>query len=267
MMRAGTLPAKPVAARGPARGGPAWLAGAGGIAAFLLVWQVVAISGLMPASLLPAPTAIPAAFGREIAGGFWLLAVGQSLHHYLIGVVIGSALGVAAGVAVGESAAIEAWQAGLARLLRPIPPLAWVPFALIWFGVSETAAAFIIAISVFWVNYFATLAAVKQVDPGLRELGRAFGHGGLIARLGKIVLPAASPGIFGGLRAGFGQGWMVVVASELFGIPGIGQRMMEASGMLATDIVVVYMLTIALLYGLSDWLFQSLVKRSLSWMA
>ncbi|MDE2198823.1 MAG: ABC transporter permease subunit [Rhodospirillales bacterium] len=225
------------------------------------------MSGLMPASLLPPPSAVPAAFGGEISGGFWLLAVGQSLHHYVIGVVLGSLLGVAAGVAVGQSAAVEAWQAGLARLLRPIPPLAWIPFALIWFGVSEAAAAFIIAISVFWLNYFATLAAVKQVDPGLLELGRAFGHGGLVARLVKIVLPAAAPGIFGGLRAGFGQGWMVVVASELFGIPGIGQRMMEASGMLATTIVVVYMLTIALLYGASDWLFQRLAARSLSWTA
>ena len=87
----------------------------------------------------------------------------------------------------------------------------------------------------------------------------------MLARLGKIVLPAAAPGIFGGLRAGFGQGWMVVVASELFGIPGIGQRMMDASGLLATQIVVVYMLTIALLYGLSDWLFQLTSRRFLAW--
>ena len=107
---------------------------------------------------------------------------------------------------------------------------------------------------------------MKIVDPGLIELARAFGHRGLYAELGKIVLPAAAPGIFGGLRSGFGQGWMVVVASELFGIPGIGQRMMDASGLLATNIVVLYMLTIALLYGLSDWLFQRLTQRFLAWL-
>ena len=241
-------------------------AGGAGLAAFLLLWEAVARSGLMPATLLPPPSEIPATFWRELEAGVWLRVVGQSLHHYLIGVVVGSLLGVAAGVCVGQSALIEAFQAGLARLLRPIPPLAWIPFALIWFGVSEAAAAFIIAISVFWLNYFATLAAVKIVDPGLIELARAFGHRGLYAELGKIVLPAAAPGIFGGLRSGFGQGWMVVVASELFGIPGIGQRMMDASGLLATNIVVLYMLTIALLYGLSDWLFQRLTQRFLAWL-
>lgn len=238
----------------------------GGVVGFLLLWEAVARSGLLPPALIPPPSAIPAAFIGELGNGIWPQVVLQSLHHYLIGVAIGSLLGVAVGVAVGQSPVFEAAQAGLARMLRPIPPLAWIPFALIWFGVSEAAAAFIISISVFWLNYFATLSAVKQIDPGMIELARAFGHKGMAARLFKIVLPAAAPGIFGGLRAGFGQGWMVVVASELFGIPGIGQRMMDASGLLATQIVVVYMLTIALLYGLSDWLFQLTSRRFLAWV-
>ncbi len=242
------------------------LAAALGVALFLALWEVLALSGVMPPALVPPPSAVPGAFLSELASGTWPLVVLESLRHYFIGVAIGSILGVGAGVGVGQSASIEAAQAGIARLLRPIPPLAWIPFALIWFGVSEAAAAFIIAISVFWLNYFATLSAVKQVDPGLIELARAFGHGGSIARLFKIVLPAAAPGILGGLRAGFGQGWMVVVASELFGIPGIGQRMMDASGLLATQIVVLYMLTIALLYGVSDWAFQSLTRRLLAWL-
>lgn len=242
------------------------LAAGGGIVLFLAVWQALAMSGVMPPALVPPPSAVPGAFVTELLSGTWPLVVMESLRHYLIGVIIGSLLGVAAGVAVALSPATEAAQAGIARLLRPIPPLAWIPFALIWFGVTETAAAFIIAISVFWLNYFATLSAVKQVDPGLVELARAFGHSGGWARLFKIILPAAAPGILGGLRAGFGQGWMVVVASELFGIPGIGQRMMDASGLLATQIVVLYMLTIALLYGVSDWAFQSATRRLLSWL-
>ncbi len=237
-----------------------------GVIVFLLLWEGVARSGLLPPALIPPPSIVPATFVEELTNGIWPLVVLQSLHHYLIGVTIGSLLGVAAGVAVGQSPTLEAAQAGLARMLRPIPPLAWIPFALIWFGVSETAAAFIISISVFWLNYFAALTAVKQIDPGMIELARAFEHNGILARLGKIVLPAAAPGIFGGLRAGFGQGWMAVVASELFGIPGIGQRMMDASGLLATQIVVLYMLTIALLYGLSDWLFQLTSRRFLAWV-
>ena len=67
------------------------------------------------------------------------------------------------------------------------------------------------------------------------------------------------------MRAGLGQGWMAVVAAELFGIPGIGQRMTEAAGLLATDVLVLYMLTIALLYGLSDLVFEAVTQRVLAW--
>ncbi len=255
-----------------AAGGAAWrrrwyprLAPVAGVAAFLLLWQGLVAGGVLPPSLVPPPSVIPGTFYRELASGIWAKVVAESLGHYLIGVGAGSLFGIAFGVVVGLSPRIEAAQEGIARLLRPIPPLAWIPFALIWFGVSETAAAFIIAITVFWLNYFATLGAVKMVDPGYLELARAFGHGALLDRLLKIVLPAASPGIVSGLRAGLGQGWMAVVAAELFGIPGIGQRMMDAAGLLATNIVVLYMLTIAVLYGLSDWLFQIVSRRILAW--
>ncbi len=81
----------------------------------------------------------------------------------------------------------------------------------------------------------------------------------------KVILPGAAPGILSGLRAGLGQGWMTVVAAELFGIEGIGQRMMEASGLLTTEIVVLYMFSIALLYGISDYVFVRIQQKILAW--
>ena len=208
---------------------------------------------------------MPGAFLHELQDGIWFAAVGDSLSHYATGVILGSLLGIAVGTAVALLPHFDAAQAWVARLLRPIPPLAWIPFALIWFGASETAAAFIIGIGVFWLNYFATQSAVRAVDPGLLELAAAFGQGGFFRCLRKVVLPAASPGILSGVRAGLGQGWMAVVAAELFGIPGIGQRMTEAAGLLATDVLVLYMLTIALLYGLTDLVFESVTQRVLAW--
>lgn len=236
-----------------------------GLAGFLLAWEAAARSGIVAQSLVPPPSAVPAALVSEIRLGVWPAMVLASLNHYLIGFAIGSALGVAAGVAVALFPRLEAAQAWVARVLRPIPPLAWIPFAIIWFGISETAAAFIIAIGIFWINYFTAHAAVEAVDRDLLEMARAFGHRSIGARLRKVILPAASPGILSGLRAGLGQGWMTVVAAELFGITGIGQRMNEAAGLLATEVVIVYMLTIALLYGLSDTLFVMVRNRLLQW--
>ena len=237
-----------------------------GLAVILGSWELVVHTGLLPPNLVPPPSAVPAAFLSEWRNGFWLRSIAASLNHYLTGLAIGSALGILAGIAVTLSPRIAAAQSGVARLLRPIPPLAWIPFALIWFGATETAAAFVIAIGVFWVNYFATVAAVAAIDPGLYELAAAFGRRGLGPRLATIVLPGAAPGMLSGLRTGLGQGWMAVVAAELFGIPGIGQRMSEAAGLLATNVLVLYMLTIALLYAASDAAFQLVSRRVLSWM-
>ncbi len=238
---------------------------AAGLAGFLLLWEGLGRSGLIETHLLPPPSTIPPALMSEIREGFWQVMVWSSLRHYTIGFVLGSVLGVTLGVAVALFPRVEASQAWLARVLRPIPPLAWIPFAIIWFGISETAAAFIISIGIFWINYFTAMAAVQAVDKDLIEVARAFGHRSFPALLGKVILPGAAPGILSGLRAGLGQGWMTVVAAELFGIQGIGQRMIEASGLLATDIVILYMFSIALLYGVSDYIFVRIQERVLAW--
>ena len=241
------------------------LASAAGLVVFLLIWEAVARSGLVAPTLLPAPSALPGALITEVKLGFWHTMVIASLEHYLIGLFLGSLLGIACGMAVALFPRVEAAQAWLARVLRPIPPLAWIPFAIIWFGVTQSAAAFIISIGIFWINYFAALTAVEAVDKELIELSNAFGHRSFFARLVKVVLPGAAPGILGGFRAGLGMGWMTVVAAELFGIVGIGARMNEAAGLLATEVVIVYMLTIAFLYAVSDTAFVRVRNRLLQW--
>ena len=236
-----------------------------GLVGVLLIWEVISRSGSIETYLLPPPSTIPPALVSEIEEGIWQAMVVASLRHYAIGFALGSFLGVTLGVAVALFPIVEASQAWLARVLRPIPPLAWIPFAIIWFGISETAAAFIIAIGIFWINYFTAMSAVQAVDKDLIEVARAFGHRSYPALLRKVILPGAAPGILSGLRAGLGQGWMTVVAAELFGIPGIGQRMMEAAGLLATEVVMLYMFSIALLYGVSDTAFMLVQKRILAW--
>lgn len=236
-----------------------------GLIGFLFIWEAIARSGWIETHLLPPPSTLPVTLTSEISLGFWQSMVWASLRHYTIGFLLGSILGVTLGVSVALFPRVEASQAWLARVFRPIPPLAWIPFAIIWFGISETAAAFIISIGIFWINYFTAMAAVQAVDKDLIEVARAFGHRSFFALLRKVILPAAAPGILSGLRAGLGQGWMTVVAAELFGIAGIGQRMIEASGLLASEVVVLYMFSIALLYGVSDFIFVKIQDRILAW--
>ena len=241
-----------------------WLAPLG-LLVFLLGWEAVPRLGLVSSLLLPPPSSLPAAFWREISGGWWLTATLDSLGHYSVGLVLGTGIGVALGVAAALWSDLDSFLSWIVRLLRPVPGLAWVPFAIVWFGISEAAATFIIVIGVLWINFYASYGAAKAVDKDLIELAESFGHKGVWRQLLPIVLPASASGILSGVRTGLGQAWMAVVAAELFGIPGLGQRMMQASSLWATDVVVVYMITIAVLYGLTDILFVWLRDRLLSW--
>jgi len=261
------LPAVPAARRARLNAFGSVGLGAAGLLAFLLIWQAVPSLGLVNPMMLPGPLAIPSAFQSEVASGMWLTAVTGSLSHYTLGLVAGSALGIALGVLTGMSRVAEDLTAWVVRVLRPIPGLAWAPFAIIWFGVTPSAAVFIITISVFWIVFFAAHGAVRAVDRDLLEVAEAFGFRAAHEKLLKIYLPAAMPGILVGLRTALGQAWMAVVAAEIFGVPGLGHRMIEASALLATDIVIVYMLTMAALYGLLDSLFLLAQNWLLRWKA
>ena len=258
--------ARPLAARLGARARPLLYA-AGGLAVFLALWEAVPRLGLVNPMMLPGPSAIPAAFLGELRSGAWPAAVAVSLKHYATGLSVGAVLGVLFGILTGMFRPLEEATSWVVRVLRPIPGLAWVPFAIIWFGVSPSAAVFIIAIGVFWIVFFAAHGAIRGVDRDLIEVADAFGFRSPLERLVKILLPAATPGILVGVRTALGQAWMAVVAAEIFGVPGLGQRMIQASSLLATELVVVYMLTMAALYGLLDSAFVAVQSWLIRWKA
>lgn len=236
-----------------------------GLALFIALWKTAYLFNWAPRGTIPDPFAIPGALKLELANNRLLPAVGQSLIHYVWGLSVGTVLGFGAGLLASTSRLFDAAHYLLARVLRPIPPLAWVVFAIAWFQVSHAGAAFVISIGVFWVNYFATAAGVRDVDPRYYELARAFGNGGFIRRGMTVTLPGAMPSILSGMRTGVGQAWMTLIAAELLGVPGMGQEMNAAAGVGAYDAVVVYMLAISLIYSVSDGLFSMAERYALRW--
>lgn len=241
------------------------LLGLAGVGAFIALWKLAYVFNWAPRGTIPDPFAVPAALWDEYNGGRLIPAIGSSLIHYVWGLGLGTVLGFVVGLLAASLRTFDEAHYILARILRPIPPLAWVVFAIAWFQVSHAGAAFVIAIGVFWVNYFATASGVRDVDPRYYELARAFGHGGFIKRITSITLPGAAPSILSGMRTGVGQAWMTLIAAELLGVPGMGQEMNSAAGVGAYDAVVVYMLAISLIYTLSDGLFALVENRALRW--
>lgn len=239
--------------------------GATGLVLFVVLWKAAQSFEWVRQGTMPDPFLLPRAFLDELQSGRLLPAIGSSLVHYVWGLALGSLLGFAVGLVVATARWMDALHAWLARILRPIPPLAWVVFAIAWFKVSHAGAAFVISIGVFWVNYFATYSAVRNVDPRFYELARAFGHFRYFKLHGSVTLPAASPGILAGLRTGVGQAWMTLIAAELLGVPGMGQEMNAAAGVGAYEAVVIYMLAISAVYTVSDWIFGAAEDRVLAW--
>jgi sulfonate transport system permease protein len=244
-----------------------YLPAAIGLIAFLALWESIPRFAPSAGGFLPLPSQVPAAFLSEVQSGIWLTCVGESLSHYFYGLALGVLCGVALGILTGMYRGVDDSLSWIVRLLRPIPGLAWIPFAILWFGVEQSAAVFIIAIGVFWIVFFAAQAAIRSVDRDLIEVADAFGFSGGWQKLAKVLFPASLPGILVGIRTALGQAWMAVVAAELFGVPGLGQRMNQAASLLSTDIVVVYMLTMAGLYGLVDTGFLLAQSRVLAWKA
>jgi NitT/TauT family transport system permease protein len=241
------------------------LLGLGGLLVFVALWKASHFFAWTGAGTMPDPFLLPETLWDEWSTGRLLPAVGSSLIHYVWGLGLGAALGMAIGFAAATNTVFEASHAYLARILRPIPPLAWVVFAIAWFQVSHAGAAFVIAIGVFWVNYFATYAAIRGVDPRYYELARAFGQGGWWRQSLTVTLPAAAPGMMSGFRTGVGQAWMALIAAELLGVPGMGQEMNSAAGVGAYEAVVIYMFAISGVYALCDFFFVRFENWVLQW--
>ena len=234
------------------------------IGVLLLGWHLLSIFGDIPDYLLPSPVDVFATMRTEIATGRLLEHLQLSLNHYVMGLGWGIALGVSLGLLVGRVRPIALMLEPVIAVLRPIPPLAWIPFAIIAIGINTQAAAFIIGIGSFYINFYNTLSGVRGVDYKLIEAAKTLGDYQL-GMVWRVIIPAAMPSILSGIRISLGQGWMAVIAAEMFGIRGLGQRLMEASGLLAMDVVITYMIVIGLMHLLMDTGFRTLERHLLRW--
>lgn len=234
-----------------------------GLVAFVGVWWLTSLT--QPSFVLPSPAAVATAFSEEAASGEMTTALSQTVLHWVPGAIAGTLLGVGTGIALGWSQLIDDVAASVMRLLRPVPPLALTGFAIAWFGINHAGAAFIIAVGAFWINFYAAYGGVEGVSDDLLDVARSLGVNGDIELIRSVVLPAALPEIMTGIRTAIGRSWMLVVAAEIFGVDGIGRRIMRASNSLQVDVVIAYILLLSLVYLLVDMAFRAIQRRVLAW--
>lgn len=184
----------------------------------LLLWEFLARIGYLPPALLPAPSRVFMTWGDWMFGfdesaqdisGRWFSDALASSTRVFAGYSIAALLGISMGVAIGWSKFVEKTIEPTLQMLRPIPPVSWIPLAIIWFGIANKPAIFLVFLGAFFPILMNTIHGVKTVNRDLlRAAAMAGAKEGQLLRF--VVLPAAMPSIFAGLRIGVGSAWMLL---------------------------------------------------------
>jgi NitT/TauT family transport system permease protein len=240
-------------------------------ALIVLAWQLVPAWLGMNRLLMPRASQVFSAWYVWVFGtgglyhGTWVTAALASTERVLTGFVLGSTIGIVLGILIGWFRIVSRLFDPTIQLLRPIPLTAWVPIAILWFGIRTTTALFLITLGVFYPVVVTTSHAVRMVDRPLVRAGLMLGfRGGSLLR--RVVLPAALPAIFAGLRVALGFAWLTVVISEMLAVKsGLGYALWDAYYFGKTDLVMAAMLSVGLLGFLSDQIFRAVMHRTLRW--
>ena len=237
----------------------------------LLAWDVaVRATGTM---LVPSPQEVGLmlwdfAFGGIYDDAFsatlpthWL----QSMSRVYGAFALAALAGIPLGLVIGKNAAIRRFVDPTLQMLRPVPVTAWLPLSMIFFGVGPNAAIFLVFLGAFFPIVINTTFGVKSVEPRLFEAAAMLGCKGT-SMFRQVVLPAAMPSIFNGLRLGHGIAWFLIVVGEMTGVPeGLGAAIMDGRMLSRTDVVIAGMVVIGFTGFVTDRMLVILNNRLLKW--
>lgn len=242
-----------------------WALGVGFPLLILAVWALATGTGATPAHVLPPPSEVVRYIAQGLGGGELVSHILLTIFRVFAGFGLGYTVGVSLGVLTSLVPLAGETLDPTLHALRAIPPLAWIPLFLLWFGIGEESKVLFIALASFFPVYLNVCAAVRSVDRKYVELGRILGLPPA-RMISQIYLPASAPGLWTGARSGLGLAWMVVVASEFLGASrGLGFLLQFGRNVARPEISLACLVLFALLGKVSDTLLAELESRALRW--
>ncbi|TXM76009.1 ABC transporter permease [Methylobacterium sp. WL103] len=239
--------------------------------ALALVWHLATVG--KPYSLIPPPAevwtemrdlAVGGVNDDAFSGTLWT-HLAASLARVFGGFALAAAAALPLGLLIGRVPLMRALLDPTFQILRPVPVTAWLPLAMILFGLGPRSAYFLVFLGAFYPILVNTIFGVRAVEPRLFEAAAMLGCTGP-AQFARVVLPAALPSIFTGLRLGLGFAWVVIVVGEMTGVQtGLGAIIMEARQLSRTEIVICGMVVIGVAGFISDRIVMEIGRRLLSW--
>jgi NitT/TauT family transport system permease protein len=248
----------------------------------LIVWEALTQSGFINPQILPAPSQVLLRWidylkpleqydPANMSYLAWFFS-GELPHDALASIIrvvggfgIGAGLALPLGLLMGGSALFYQLMNPLVQLLRPIPPIAYIPLAILWFGLGNPPAFFLISLGAFFPVLMNTISGVRTVDEIYIRAARNLGASGATLFL-RIILPAATPHILTGLRVGIGVAFIVVIVAEMIAVNnGLGFRILEAREFMWSDKIIAGMITIGLLGLAIDTCMDRINRYLLRW--
>lgn len=239
--------------------------------ALLLFWDIAVRTGMT--QLIPSPYEVGEYMVDFAWGGIWDDAFSGTLHIHLLasmsrvfgGFALAALAAVPLGILIGRNDTLRALLDPFLQLMRPIPVTAWLPLSMILFGLGARSAFFLVFLGSFYPILLNTVFGVRGVEKRMFEAASMLGCTPS-AQFLKVVLPAALPSIFTGLRLGLGLAWFVIVVGEMTGVPqGLGAVIMDGRTLSRTELVICGMIVIGIAGFISDRLVVALMNRLLRW--
>lgn len=238
----------------------------------IAMWQILSSVNIIPAYKLPSPYRVLLGFRDLIEIG---MPPGHSLYNHILyslirvfcGFFSAAVLAIPLGILMGWSKRLYDTVNPLLEMIRPIPPLAWIPLAILWFGIGMKSAAFIIFLGAFFPILLNTVNGVVCIEPILLEAAKMLNATPKDIFF-KVLIPGAIPSIITGLRIGVGIGWMTLVAAEFTGVKkgyGLGYMIMTARDIQRPDEIVAGMIIIGLIGLFIDTILRRLEKSIVKW--
>jgi ABC-type nitrate/sulfonate/bicarbonate transport system permease component len=228
---------------------------------FLLLWQWVSDAEIVNPLLFPPPTRVAEAFYRWATDGPLVMDAAMSVSRVVVGFTLGSVVGIIVGILTGRYQLVASFLTPIFGILRPIPPIAFVPLVILWFGLSEGGKYFLIFWGVFFTVWIATHLGVQRVDQTYIRAARCLGtpeH----RMLSQVLFPGSLPFIFVGLRTSVSIAFYTLVAAELAGaFSGVVYRIDIAQQNLQIGQVMAGLLILGFMSAIADKLFSVITQR------
>lgn len=219
-----------------------------GIGILLLVglWQFVILLGKYEESLLPAPVDVWRGILELVESGLLFVHLKVSLLRFAVGYAAAAVSGIVLGLVLGRTRWLWGIIDPIVQVIRPVSPIAWSPFIVLWFGIGNAPAIVIIFLAAFFPVLLSTVAGVRRVEGIYLKVAQNFGISGRHL-LGKIIFPAAFPSIAGGLHVAIGTSWIFLVSGEMVGSQsGLGYLIIDSRNTLRLDLVLAGIIFIGL---------------------